>query len=454
MEMTIPQMQVTATQTQPPGSLQGTKGAGNGAFQQTLVQQINRGSAETAVDARPAPLMALTSNGTAAEGTSPERTLSDLISIIDELIDRLEAPAAEGEQAEEESGPDIERLEDALAQLTALLAFLGAPLQQANPAAGSASGAESGPSELQAGGAAGVKSDLQHSLLRLQALLQQGVVKLVQSQDPVELAGRQLQALTAILESAPADAGSLMPKPAASSRQLFAAPHSQAGAGTLLQRLSQQAVHPAYITAAAEQRVDMTEVTVTVPAEPAAAPSSQTMGQNAEIFRLLPQPPTVAAPVTTSFVAADQFAQTMSGLIIRKFDMTTVNGVSEAKLMLFPEHLGQVDVRITMQNGVLTAIFQTDTALAKDMLDNQMTHLRAALQAQGLHVDKLEVSQGQSASYLFGQQSGQGSKQQHSSQRQSFQGESAAVDSRFEAEMIEQAAEQGLGYGRTVNIKA
>lgn len=455
MEMTIPQMQITAAQTQAPGSTQGAKGAGYGAFQQTLVHQINRGSAESAADANPVPVMALVPNGTAADGASAELTLSDLISLIDGLIDRLDAMPAEGEQTEGESGPDVERLEAALAELTALLALLGAPMQPVKPAAGSSVGAETGASELQADAAAGLKGDLQHSLLQLQALLQQGGMKLVQSQDPFEIAGRQLQALAAILEGAPTDTGSSLTKSAASPQQLFAVPPSpQAEAGTLLQRLTQQAVHPAYFSSAAHGQDGTTVVTETDQAEPAAAPLPQIGGQNAEHVRVLPQPLTVAASAAASFVAADQFAQTMSGLIIGKFDMTTVNGVSEAKLMLFPEHLGQVDVRITMQNGVLTAIFQTDTALAKDMLDNQMAQLRAALQAQGLHVDKLEVAHGQSASFLFGQQSGQGSRQQHSSERQSFQGDSAAAESRFEAEMIEQAAEQGLGYGRTLNIKA
>jgi flagellar hook-length control protein FliK len=143
----------------------------------------------------------------------------------------------------------------------------------------------------------------------------------------------------------------------------------------------------------------------------------------------------------------------MTGLIVQKFDLTTLNGVSEAKLMLFPEHLGQVDVKITMQNGLLTAIFQTDTAMAKDMLDNQMAQLRLALQSQGLNVDKLEVSQGQSASQLAGQHQGQSGQQQHSS-RNSSAGDNGSIDTNFEAEIVEQAAAQGLGYGRAINVKA
>jgi flagellar hook-length control protein FliK len=83
----------------------------------------------------------------------------------------------------------------------------------------------------------------------------------------------------------------------------------------------------------------------------------------------------------------------MADLMVNKFEVKTAAGMSEAKLTLTPEHLGQVDVRISVQNGQLTALFVTDTSAAKDMLDNQLALLRANLQSQGLSVDKLEVSQ-------------------------------------------------------------
>lgn len=46
-----------------------------------------------------------------------------------------------------------------------------------------------------------------------------------------------------------------------------------------------------------------------------------------------------------------------------------------------------------MQNGHLVAQFMTEHAGAKDMLEQQMNQLRAALQSQGLQVEKLEVTQ-------------------------------------------------------------
>ncbi len=302
---------------------------------------------------------------------------------------------------------------------------------------------------------AAVKSNLQDTLLQLQAMLQQGTTKLIQQQEPTEWVAKQLQALTAILEGETVDTNKPQTKSSAFTQQLFSAQTApQAQVSTLLQRLSQQAaVHPALLSTAvqsSEQGVDSETAASSAETPPLVQPGAS----NPDTLRGFAPLVANAAAAATSYVVADEFAKSMTGLIVQKFDLTSVNGVSEAKIMLFPEHMGQVDVRITMQNGLLTAIFQTDTAMAKDMLDNQMAQLRSALQAQGLMVDKLEVSQGQSMTQLSQQHQGHGSSQQQDSSRQSFHGEEGSSETQFETEMIEQAAIQGLGFGRGINVKA
>jgi len=123
-----------------------------------------------------------------------------------------------------------------------------------------------------------------------------------------------------------------------------------------------------------------------------------------------------AAPV----IHAQNFAPEMSQFI-KQLDIAKFNGVSEAKIILFPEHLGQVDIRISVQNGHIVAQFMTEHAAAKDMLDTQMAQLRTALQSQGLQVEKLEVTQNQNLhSQMFhdGRQSnrGQGQSEQQKNQ--------------------------------------
>ncbi|USB32094.1 flagellar hook-length control protein FliK [Paenibacillus sp. YPG26] len=120
-----------------------------------------------------------------------------------------------------------------------------------------------------------------------------------------------------------------------------------------------------------------------------------------------------AKPLQTA-VHVEQFAKEMSGFVVGKLDIVKLQGMTEATISLFPEHLGQVDVKITMQNGHLIAQFATEHAFAKDSLEQQMNQLRAALQSQGIQVERLEVTQNTSLSshmYHDGRQPGSGAGQ-------------------------------------------
>ena len=97
---------------------------------------------------------------------------------------------------------------------------------------------------------------------------------------------------------------------------------------------------------------------------------------------------------TKPFVQLQQFSEALQQTIVRHLHVNP-NGTSAVRLSLYPESLGQVDVRMTSHNGVLTAHLVVDTWVAKELLEGQLEHLRQALQQQGLQVDKLEVSVGQ-----------------------------------------------------------
>ncbi|ETT53667.1 flagellar hook-length control protein FliK [Paenibacillus sp. FSL P4-0338] len=116
-------------------------------------------------------------------------------------------------------------------------------------------------------------------------------------------------------------------------------------------------------------------------------------------------------------VPVQQFAQEMNTFISGKLEIVKKGGVAEATITLFPENLGQVDVKITMQNGNLVAQFMTQHAGTKDMLEQQMSQLRLALQSQGLQVERLEVTQNNNSPQSQwtggqGQQAGAGGQQQ------------------------------------------
>ncbi|WP_419873114.1 flagellar hook-length control protein FliK [Candidatus Pristimantibacillus sp. PTI5] len=457
MEMMVPQVAIAQPQGQSTANAQAGQNTSGAAFQKTLVQQINGETAANPSTTQTAPLTAVVNKEAAFEAgaSASAPTLSDLMSIIDGLLEQLETPVSNDTEAPAENEEQLQQLSEVLDQMNALLELLGLPVPVIQPTN------KLIPEEAAAGTvsqqmitAADIKPKLQDTLIQLQVMIQQGTTKLIQQQEPTALVAKQLQALTAILEGEPVDTTKQQTKSTAFTQQLFTVQQApQAEAGALLQRLSQQSVHPAFVSTAIPQAVVQTVDTEAAATAVEMSPQLQLGSNNPETLRGI-TPLVVNTAATTSFVAADEFAQSMTGMIVQKFDLTTVNGVSEAKIMLFPEHLGQVDVRITMQNGLLTAIFQTDNAMAKDMLDNQMAQLRSALQAQGLMVDKLEVATGQSASQLSQQHQGQSSSHQQSSNRQVLHNDESSSDGSFETEMVEQAASQGLGFGRGINVRA
>lgn len=137
-------------------------------------------------------------------------------------------------------------------------------------------------------------------------------------------------------------------------------------------------------------------------------------------------------------VPVEQFADEMNRFVVQRLDFVRMQGVTEAKISLYPENLGQVDIRITMQNGQLVAQFMTEHASARDLIDQQMGQLRAALQSQGIQVEKLEVTQNsslQSHMYQDGRQSNTG--QQQSGNHSKNGGESSS-DALQVAEMTEE----------------
>ncbi|WP_409340973.1 flagellar hook-length control protein FliK [Paenibacillus sp. MBLB4367] len=139
-------------------------------------------------------------------------------------------------------------------------------------------------------------------------------------------------------------------------------------------------------------------------------------------------------------VSAQSFVQDMSQFVLKSIKVNALNGFSEARLSLTPEHLGQVDVKISLQNGQLVAQFSAQTLLGKEMIESQLSHLRSTLVSQGLQVEKIEVSQSpslQSGMFHDGrhQQSSQQFTQQSKRQPEryeqgndSFSVESAATD--------------------------
>ncbi|MEK3786590.1 flagellar hook-length control protein FliK [Paenibacillus sp. FSL K6-1230] len=141
----------------------------------------------------------------------------------------------------------------------------------------------------------------------------------------------------------------------------------------------------------------------------------------------------------TSTVHIRQFTSEMTDFVVQKFDIVKQLGVTEAKISLRPEHLGQLDIKLSMHNGQLVAQFVTERIGAKDLLEQQMSQLRISLQNQGIQVSKVEVTQSESASsYMYQDGKGAGSQQQQSERRSKPRTEEESEDAVKISEMVEE----------------
>ncbi|CAM4254131.1 hypothetical protein GCM10007362_37910 [Saccharibacillus endophyticus] len=147
---------------------------------------------------------------------------------------------------------------------------------------------------------------------------------------------------------------------------------------------------------------------------------------------------TPAKPVEA--VPMHRMAQEVEKLVVDRLEILQKQGFTEAKITLTPDHLGKVDIRITMHAGQLMAHFVTEHAAAKDMLEQQMVQLRGSLQGQGLTVERLEVTQSSSLQSQMDQNGGQQGNGQQQGRRPRSR-EEGNDDARLTAELGEELGE-------------
>jgi len=93
-----------------------------------------------------------------------------------------------------------------------------------------------------------------------------------------------------------------------------------------------------------------------------------------------------AAQETPPADAPDPMDQVVLGLK-GKLDART----GKAEIRLDPPNLGVVKVSVTLENGILTAEFQSGSGVVRDLLKGNLDKLKTALQGQGVAVDRLAV---------------------------------------------------------------
>ncbi|KMK77220.1 flagellar hook-length control protein FliK [Alkalihalobacillus pseudalcaliphilus] len=93
-------------------------------------------------------------------------------------------------------------------------------------------------------------------------------------------------------------------------------------------------------------------------------------------------------------VVQNQFLKQLEQIFQRQLlQNTQLTDTQTIQVRLFPEHLGRLDIQLTVQEGQVIAKILTQTAGARELVESQLPQLRQALAQQQLHLDKVEVSE-------------------------------------------------------------
>jgi hypothetical protein len=90
--------------------------------------------------------------------------------------------------------------------------------------------------------------------------------------------------------------------------------------------------------------------------------------------------------------AAEAKAEVFRAQVARGIAAALEKGNGTLTMRLKPEALGQLNVKVSMKEGVLTAQFQAQTREARDLLLSTAADLRRALEAVGVTVERIEAT--------------------------------------------------------------
>ncbi len=77
--------------------------------------------------------------------------------------------------------------------------------------------------------------------------------------------------------------------------------------------------------------------------------------------------------------------------IVKKAVFNLKNGQTEVKIDLKPEFLGRIQLKISTENHQVMVRMLTEIPLVKEIIENNINHLKADLQNHGLEIDKFNV---------------------------------------------------------------
>lgn len=101
--------------------------------------------------------------------------------------------------------------------------------------------------------------------------------------------------------------------------------------------------------------------------------------------------------------------------IVEHAKVVVNNGGSEMEINLKPEHLGKLQLKVTIENDVVTAKFFAESQQVKEIIESNLSQLKRNLQENGMQVDMIMVSVGNQQSNEGFDQAAYNRKQFHNS---------------------------------------
>jgi len=99
-----------------------------------------------------------------------------------------------------------------------------------------------------------------------------------------------------------------------------------------------------------------------------------------------------AAPVAAPVPQAPVSPQMVMDQIVQHMRYEVRGDITEVRIQLKPEHLGEVALRVAMQNGIVVAQFIAENQRVKEIIESNFNQLRDALEEQGINISEIEVS--------------------------------------------------------------
>jgi len=101
--------------------------------------------------------------------------------------------------------------------------------------------------------------------------------------------------------------------------------------------------------------------------------------------------------IQTQITAKDVFDQIVTGMKVQVTETT-----SNLTLQLQPENLGKISLNLVHENGGISGQFIAESEAVKEVIEANLSQLKAQLTSQGIEVNELKITVGNTAAYFTG----------------------------------------------------